>query len=711
MSLKDIQLKESYDSDIDDVLSDFYIPALSESVEYLRLAGFFSSSALAMAAKGMSNFIENGGRMKLVVGANLNKNDLEAIEKAYKEPEEVLEENMLNELEDIRSQFQKDHVEALGWLIANGNLDIKVAIVRTSSGDIVPAEEAEGIFHQKVGILEDERGNRISFSGSDNETAKAWTDNIEEFKTFREWENIEAKYFQSDLEKFKKYWNNNSVRTEVIEIPTAVKEKLIEISPEEKTDLNISRWNSEQVVEEEKDAIELWPPQKEAIENWLAADCKGIFEMATGSGKTFAALGAAKEIFEREEKLITVVACPQNPLIDQWKEEIESFGLKKDSETVIASSKNRNWKDDLQDILYDVELGSKKKIFVLTTHTTLASTDFQEMIQDVNVRRMLIVDEVHGVGATTYQKGLLDEYQYRLGLSATPQRWFDEEGTETIFSFFHEEPNSPTYRFTLEDAINSVNPETNKTYLCPYEYKPSFVEMTSEELEEYYEKTKDVRKAYHASKDKEDDDYFSLVSAQRQDIIRNADNKYNALNNILDSVERPLEKCFIYVSPEQLDTVQQMLHERNIDQHKFTENEGKTPKAKYGGLSERKYILKKFEEGIYQALVSMNLLDEGINVPSTQRAILLASTGNPRQYIQRRGRVLRHHPGKEKAIIHDIIVVPSLNKKRSRDLGELEQKIMKKEFKRYKEFAGTAMNTMECYEKIEKIEQKYGLIV
>jgi superfamily II DNA or RNA helicase len=708
MSFRERKFRHAYDSDKDDVLDEFLIPALSESREYLRLAGFFSSTSLAVAARGLSDFIDNGGEMKIVAGAKLDDKDVEMIEQAYREPEEVITKKFGDDMDNIANKFEQDHIEALGWMVANGYLDIRIAVLK-ENGRVIPSEKVSGMFHQKVGILEDSEGNRISFSGSDNATASGWKNNVEEFKVFKEWVEGEKKFFEDDLEKFNKYWNNDAVRVEIVEVPEAVEEKLIEKAPETKQDLNLDRWDTGEEVEEEEHSIDLWPPQKKAIENWENNERKSIFEMATGTGKTLTALECIRKV-RQDTNTVTVIACPQNHLIEQWMDEADEFGLS--SKRVIASSKNRNWKDELHDSIHDFKYGVSGNMTIFTTHDTFASEDFRKLVDKLSEESLfLVVDEVHGVGTDTRLSGLKPEYNYRLGLSATPARWMDEEGTENIFDYFNEEDiENPTFKFTLKDAVTEVNPDTGQTYLCPYEYEPKFVELTPEELEEYEEKTKKIVKAYHsASTPEQKNRALAMMGSQRQDVVRNAQNKYIAFDEILDDLGSDIQKTLVYTSPQQLEPIQEELMNRNIMSHKFTQNEGTSPREKYNGLSERQHILREFSKGRYQALAAIKCLDEGVNVPSTERAIIMASTGNPRQYIQRRGRVLRHDAGKEKAIIHDILVIPSLNSEVSKDFKDMERKIVKKQLKRYKEFADTAINTVECYDKIENIEDKYSL--
>jgi len=271
------------------------------------------------------------------------------------------------------------------------------------------------------------------------------------------------------------------------------------------------------------------------------------------------------------------------------------------------------------------------------------------------------------------------------------------------------EDENKRFVFSLEQAIRTINPETGETYLAPYEYKPYFSELSEEELEEYEERTKDIVKAYHRTKNKEEKQkYFVLLYKKREDIIRNAVRKYETFRQILDDIEKT-KYCLIYCSPEQIDIVQGILNEKNIIQHKFTQEEGIRPDQRYGGISEREYLLKKFSDGTYQALVAMRCLDEGLDIPQAHMGIILASTGNPRQYIQRRGRLLRRCKGKDGAIIYDVLMLPPPKSSLSPSLLELERKILRKEFQRYQEFAYIATNVLECIRKIQEVEDKLDL--
>jgi len=689
MSLKTILIDKSYSSDSDDVLTSFYIPVLQTSVEYKRLAGFFSSTSLAIAARGIVGLIRNGGTMKLVMSPRLSNDDLQAIVKSSEEPQAYIARQMVEELEHLEDEFVRDHVFALGWMLANKKLVIKTALVYDDHGRLLGHQDIEqgGLFHQKVGILIDSEGNRISFSGSINETAAGWLENVEEFKVFRNWEPSERAYVDTDDRKFDRFWSDQSPRVKVIDIPRAVEKRLIEIAPATIDQIDLERWYRKS----RRTPIQLFQHQRSAVDKWVSSGMRGIFEMATGTGKTFAAL-ACLERAARAGVRITIIACPYQHLVQQWRREIEKFGITYDR-LIIADSSNPRWRHSLTDAALNVDLGHIRKVLVLTTHDTVSSESFVHIVRDKHeFRILLIADEVHGLGAQESRKGLIEEYDYRLGLSATPKRWFDLVGTNIIDAYF----GGTVYEFTLYDAINTINPATGRTYLVPYRYVPVFVSLKDEELSEYANLTRSIVARYNrVATGEERDNLLERLLFKRADVIKNAAAKYEALEGILDQLGPGLQWTIVYCSPQQIEEVVKIIGRRRIVVHRFTMHEGTTPNRRYGGVSQREYLLEKFAEGKYQALAAMRCLDEGVDVPPARTAILLASSGNPREYIQRIGRVIRRSPDKGEATIYDIVVVPQADMM-SPDLRKIEAKILGSEWKRYEEIAKVAVNSAEA---------------
>lgn len=695
MNLRDLNLKITYDSTVDDILNHFFIPLLSNSIEYQRSVGFFSSKILSVAAEGFSTFISNGGRMKIICGTKLKAKDLEVIHQAHKNPKKAVEEFLGDDSHTLEEKFANDNSKALGWMIATGKLKIKIARVLDLDG--MPVDEKNGILHQKIGIFRDNDGNFLSFSGSNNETASGWKSNIEEFKVFRNWKSSELSYFDSDVKKFDNIWNGKVKEIEIIDAATAIKERIIRIIPDVKEDgYGLGK------VKKIKEKIVLWDYQNEAIKNWTNNGKRGIFEMATGTGKTFTALGCLSQELKNNEKLLVVISCPYQHLVQQWKQSFYKFGLDFD-ELIIADSSNSSWKPDLADCLIDISLDDKDHVVVITTHTTFSSNNFIQILKNKgNYPVFLIADEVHGLGAEISLNGLTDVYDYRLGLSATPKRWFDEEGTEALYNYF----NDVVYQFSLQKAITKLNPGSGETYLTPYIYLPRFLSLDNEELDEYIRKTKAITTNYY-SKSKEKEKTLRSLLLARSNIIKNASAKFKLLEQILDEIDE-IENLIIYCSPQQMDRVMNIINQRNIRSHRFTMQESTKPHIRYEGRSEREFILDKFAEGEYQTLVAMKCLDEGVDVPAAKTAIFMSSSGNPREYIQRIGRVIRMFPGKERAIIYDMIVKPSTGKIYP-EIKEIEQKIFEKEFERYEEIAKVALNNVEALETVFKIRSNGGI--
>ena len=689
---RDLRLKRTYSSDTDDILRDFYIPALQVSVEYQRLAGFFSSGALAVAARGLLGLIKNNGKMRLIVCPKLYQEDVEAILEAKGNPESYIAKNMLFELEDLTEGFIKDHVRALGWMIVNNRLDIRVCLPYDEKDRFHDTKSIAlgGLFHQKVGILKDKDGNYITFSGSINETPSGWLGNIEEFKVFRSWEPMEQEYQLSDILKFNRFWDGNSPTICTLPIPEAVRQRLIEISPKDIEDITLQRWVST-FVSQKRRTIELFDYQKDAVDKWLKNGMKGIFEMATGTGKTFAAIGCIEKVFQDGSAHAVVIATPYQHLSQQWAGEIKKFGLEH-GDVIFADSSHPGWKNTLADLLIDLSLHHRNQMIVLTTHDTFCSKDFDIIIQQNRGTSslLLVADEVHGLGALQSRKRLSNEFDLRLGLSATPHRWFDDLGTQAILDYF----SGVIYEFPLEKAINSRNPATGRTFLTPYRYFPRFLPLSELELEEYIKKTQQiVRRMTKSQIDDKEASILDMLLFARADIVKNAEEKYAVLDRILSELSVK-NWIIVYCSPQQIDRTVSILNNLQLIVHRFTMDESTIPEKKYKGMSERDYLLNRFALGEYQVLVAMKCLDEGVDVPAARTAILMCNSSNPREHIQRIGRVLRRFEDKTFASVYDLIVSSNLDYLPP-ELRTFERKIFQKEMQRCYEIAKISENSAE----------------
>lgn len=697
VSLKDLELKSVYYSDSHNLLNEFYIPVLSNAIKYNRIAGYFSSNALAVAAKGVASFVKRGGKIRLIANVVLAQHDQESIKKAIKEKEQ----GILDEIDDLEDQLKKDHIRIFGWLIKEGMLEIKIAVI------------ANGIAHQKVGILEDSDGDIISFSGSDNETVKGWLYNDEQFHVFCGWKDGNSDHLEPEVKRFETMWNDLGHRVRVYDISQAFKEGLIRNAPEndeefevltDKATRQLLKKHNEIYNNVQQKNIELWEFQGEAIVKWRSNSFCGILSMATGTGKTRTATKGILDLSSEHDNFLCVVVCPQNNILKQWVAEIEDYDFF--GRSIIADSTNPGWRNQLADISYDLRINSNSKLIVYTTYQTFSTDAFIDIIQKFKCPALIVCDEVHWSGANTFQKGLLDSYTYRLGLSATPERYMDDLGSSYVEKYF----KGVVYEFPLERALKDINPLTGKTFLCPYVYIPVFVALDASEISEYLEITQNIKRQFAIEySNGETSEFLQRLLEKRQKVIVNAQSKYSAFGNILSEL-KTVQYVLVYCSPQQIDRAQEMLKVLDIANHRFTGEEGTKNQKRFGGVSERDYILKHFENGAYRAIVAMKCLDEGVNITRAETSVLLASSGNPREYIQRRGRLLRRHPDKDIATIYDIIVVPYLDKKKAIDASADEKKILTKEISRYEHFAEHSKYPLDALNRIFEIKQLYGLV-
>lgn len=676
----ELNFKEHYDSQKDNLLNDFYIPALANSKKYRRVVGYFNSKSLASVALGLKDFILNNGKMDLLCGVDLNPQDVNMVNFASEHPEEILTSSFLDELDSIEDEIVKNHVKVLGWMIANKLLRIRVAIKIDEYGN--PAPKGEGILHYKIGLMNDFKGNLISFSGSINETSAAWEKNGEEFHLFRDWKEGELIHLKNNLDTFRDLWNSQSNSYKILEIPEAVEEKFIDIAPNDFKDLVFEEFVSEEDNNEPKEKIDLYDYQLQARDKWFEHNRRGILVMATGTGKTYTALGCLEKLLQEESQLITIITAPTKHLLPQWENSIKNIGLKLDK--IIFATGDTKWRPKLEDSLLDLRLKSINHLVVLTTHDTLASNDFMEYLsKNKRCNYFLIGDEMHGLGSPYRRNGLADDlYDFRLGLSATPTRYSDEE-SDFLFEFFGGE----LFRISLREAIyDYYNPKTGKSYLTPYNYYPYFLSLNDDELERYKEITLSLFKFQDEEYSKQKENLLFL----RSGIIKDACNKFEVFEQILADIKE-YSGLIVYCSPNQKDKVLEILAKHDIVAHKFTMEEKTIPMELYGGLSEREVILDDFSKGNYQALVAMHCLDEGVDVPSASKAIFMCSSNSSREFIQRIGRVIRRFEGKTHADIYDLIVKPA-GRKLDKSLEKFEESIYEKEKERYKQIGYIAEN-------------------
>lgn len=578
MNFKDLHIKPCYESGIDDIIEDYYVPVLGASVQYDRIAGFFSSTALAVAARGVADFIANGGRMRLITSPRLNVDDIEIVKKIVENDNSLGLSDFGIDLDNLENEFEKNHVKALGWMLSSGLLEMKLAVVFNEDGTICDNEaiSEKGLFHQKVGVLKDADGNEMSFSGSINETASAWVNNDEEFKVFKEWTDA-REYFERDRKRFDEIWNGERKNVKVYDLPNAIKTDIIRYSSDFSLEyISLKKYRSCRLKSFDfKSDKTLFFYQADALNKWKNNDFRLLFEMATGTGKTRTAIAGIKYLNQIRKRLVTIVTTPQNTLSVQWKGEIDSQSLSFDESVVIDGSVPK-WDELLVKLLLKNGAGMADHICIYTTHNTASSDKFTQSMQNnlpVGTEVLFVGDETHWLGARKFQQALLPCYKYRIGLSATPSRWYDDVGTAKLIDYY----GNASFEFTIKDALTEYNPVTGKHFLVNYHYLISKVSLNEEETQEYKNVSTRISKVWNM-KDNNPEAALTLerLMERRANIIKNASAKYTQLEVILDEIEKNgrIENLIIFVSPQQMSDVLAILANRGIIFHKLTEKEG-----------------------------------------------------------------------------------------------------------------------------------------
>lgn len=704
-----LNIKSEYRSLSDNVVTDFYIPTLQKAVLYKRAVGFFSSSALIEISRGITGLIKNGGRIMLIASPKLQQEDIQAIARGYEERALAIERAVLNAITEPRDHFEGERLNLLANLIADGRLDIKIAFTEAGGG--------LGIYHEKMGLLYDDINNIIAFTGSMNETSTAFTYNYETIDVFCSWtdENIRV---QAKDSAFNTLWNNCDPNVSIVEFPKVAIEKLqtyrrgsmvMEINETEYyASIPIPAPIGPCVPKE----LRLHGYQLDAIDEWAKQDFRGVFDMATGTGKTYTGLGAIERLYIHcGHQLAVLIVCPYQHLVEQWVEDIVLFNMK--PIVGYSASIQKNWKTRLKDAVIDFNLGIKKHFCFITTNATFSSKFVREQIDLLKSNVVLVVDEAHNFGATNLSSSLNPRIPYRLALSATLERHGDEEGTTKLLGYFGEK----CIEYTLERAIRE-----NK--LTPYYYYPVVVHLNDEELSEYKVLTKEVFK--HCNSDGKGklkiNDYGKMLLIKRARIVAAAQEKILKLYELMLHFQND-EHILVYCGAatirdpgymemvaddfemRQIDVVSDLLGNKlNMKISQFTSAEN---------AEKRKLLKKEFSQGKHiQALIAIRCLDEGVNIPCIKTAFILASSTNPKEYVQRRGRVLRKFPGKHHAVIYDFITLPRpLDIASVTDEEELKMdlSLVRREMARMRDFATIAENPAKTDRLIVEIEEAYSL--
>ena len=722
MSFIDLKIENEYRSLIHNVVKDFYTPLLAEACLYQRAVGFFSSSSLISMTEGIKGLLQNQGRIEVVASPRLTVEDLEAIEDGLQRRDDVILESLIRDLDAPRGKFEEARLNLLSNLIASGVMKIKIALLDTG--------EEIGMFHEKLGLMYDDAGNVVAFSGSMNETANAFFRNYEAFDVFTSWSN-DADRVASKQAAFNAMWENREAGIRVIEVPQVADAIIKKYRLRDGVDLADLDVPDDSVKTEPLQIIEpclqrnaprvpgnvrLRGYQLEAIDAWEQNKYRGVYDMATGTGKTFTGLASICRLSETlGDNLAVVIVCPYQHLVDQWVEDIVAFNI--DPIIGYSSSPQKDWEKRLDDAIRDQKYGVKGAEFLcfVCTNGTYSTKRVQALLDKIKKPKLLVVDEAHNFGAEYLRSLLRSDFHFRLALSATIERYGDEDGTAALFSYF----GPRCIEYTLEEAIYGRGDEP--PCLTPYRYHPVIVYLEADELQEYSQLSRQIAKAIVSKNGKKKlSERGKQLVLKRARLVAAAHQKLAALKRKIALYAQD-DYMLVYCGAtkvevengeiagvddyetRQIDAVTHILgDELNMRVRQFTSRENS---------AEREEIKTMFANADLQALIAIKCLDEGVNIPMIKTAFILASTTNPREYVQRRGRLLRKDKLglKRRAEIYDFITLS----RPADEAGFLteeethgESRLAYNEIVRAREFAELAENRAQVTRLLDEIE--YG---
>lgn len=736
----------------------FFSEALCNATTFDIKLGFFSSSAINVLADGFAAFLYNGGRMRMIINDVLSEEDRTAIvvgESDINTP--YFDLNAIGHISYTLSKHDEHFFECLSWLIRNERIEIK----------IITPKIGNGIAHSKCGVFSDGI-NKVAFDGSCNFSKMALIENIESINAFCDWdgerdkerindivrdfnrtfsgEDDTVKYLKADqiityITKTYKYKDiqellederrilhrraENSTSDSIRRVLERAKAKVTAIM--DTINIRKAKVKNEQLttLTPKFPFTEPRSYQKEAFNKWKVSQ-KGLFAMATGTGKTLTSLNCLLEIYNKFKYYQALILVPTITLVEQWEDECKRFNF---SHIIKVSSKNNGWRSEIDDIKLKESLAQSDDLppsfIIIATYASFSrESSFKQLMslsKKTQRQMLLIADEAHNIGAPNVISKL-DRMRIlrRIGLSATPERQFDDKGNNAIMQFFGCD-GKYTFEYSMKDAIDNG-------FLCRYKYFPHVVRLNEDEMAEYKKISLQLAKSYNVDEDTFSgaDDILMRLLLKRKRIIHKAQNKEEVFRQI---IKQRFEECgnlkytLVYV-PEgvQLDsTVQYATTDNPIDDadvdkliDKYTQiiqeiSPTTTVRKFVSGIQDRDEVLRKFSTGETEVLTSMKCLDEGVDVPRSELAIFCASTGNPRQFIQRRGRILRKHPDKHIAIIHDLVVAPEFDS--AEENYNMERNLLKGELQRVKDFAGLSENPAFAYTELEEITNYYNLSI
>ena len=660
MNYREMDIKHSYKSRGNENIADSFLnPVLAYTKEYKRSVGFFSSGVFDTIMPGIIKLARNHGYIKLIASPKLSEEDATVITLGYEQRQNYIIDAFSKDFEKELDLLEDEKLQILFDLVRKKILDIKIAIT-----------DQCGIYHDKLGIMQDFDGNKMVFYGSPNSSYKGYRSNYEKIRISKGWEPGSKEIVDEENEEFDSLWNNTNEFVEVYEYQKVAEKKLIEIIEK--------RSNSNQ-----KNEIVLRDYQKQAIQAWIDNNYRGFFVMATGTGKTWTAIYSAKELVKEHSSLILICA-PYKHLVKQWSEDVEAAFPNAD--IIMVSSENPKWDIEISNAIVKTNYDKSAQVIVISTIASFKNK-LVNILTKYSGERLLIVAEAHRF--TKRPEALKKIFPYMLGLSATPFSGTSAaKGTE-LMQFF----GGQVFNLPIESALD-------KGFLVPYYYYPIFVYSNYEEEEKFNNQSRIMASCFRNGK-LVDVDTFVKAHRNRLRIISMIDEKQTCIRDIINQVEEN-DHFVVYCGDGKLfddntgeeirhiQSVKKVLSEHGFKASQFTATEN---------MQERMQLVDSFNKGEISALAAIRCLDEGINIPSIKSALILSSNDDYREFVQRRGRILRTYKGKQFSKIYDVIALPSDN---------MEQ-WAKIELRRFNEYAKLALNWNELQLDLDELLLRYGL--
>ena len=666
MSLKDIDIKLSYIScGEENIAKSFLVPALKQTKRYRRSVGFFSSGVFGPIIDGIVALSRNGGNIELIASPQLNDEDIEAINLGYQKRREIVESafsrDFLKELETL----DDTKLQLLAALIANGTLDIKIAVT-----------ESTGIYHDKLGILEDFDGNTVVFYGSANESLSGYKNNYEKIRVVKSWVAAEVESIKDECKEFQALWDGTNPFVKVYDYKESAKANILEVisTRQNSTDKSIAP------------PIKLRDYQEEAINAWVNNDHHGFYVMATGTGKTWTAIYSAKALVDKHPAMI-VICAPYKHLVRQWADDVEKTFP--DAKLIMVSSENPTWETQISQEIIRKQYKPDNQIIIISTIASFKMERFTNVISKSKEDKLLIVDEAHRF--TDRSGGLKETFKYMLGLSATPFSGTSAQKGLELMEWF----GGQVFNLPIEVALE-------RGFLVPYNYYPIYVYATEEEEGKFKFHTQKILSCFKNNRCINPD---LLVKSLRNRlrVISMAEEKTTKIDDIINRISEK-DHFVVYCGDGKLfdkDSGKELRHIQSIKRvltaHDFKASQFTATET----MSDRMELVDAFNKQEISALAAIRCLDEGINIPSIKSALILSSNDDYREFVQRRGRILRTYKNKEFANIYDVIVLPS---------NEM-QGWAKIELRRFHEYAKLALNWDELEIELNDHLGAYGLTI